>query len=892
MKQFLWSVVVLASACATPSASVSKVEPKTAPTPVVVEPPKPPYHPEKPTLRLPAGISPTSYAITAHVTPSAKSMAVVTTIELQLERPTDRLWLNQTELTFGAVRATFQGKAVAATAKAEPEDFVAVDFATPIGPGAATLVLETEAPLSRREAMGAFVNTEYGDDYAYTQFESLGARRAWPVFDEPSFKVPWQLTLVVPRALVAVSNTAIETEKVDGEFKSVTFARTRPLPSYLVAFGVGPFEFVDGGTAGRNKVPVRIVVPRGQAARAAWAAEVTGQVIDRLEAYFGTPFPYDKSDQLAVVGNGFGGAMENPGLVSWAQNMVLADPNGETIYRRRAYLEVATHELAHHWFGDLVTAAWWDDIWLNESFADYVANVVVTGWKPEWGGAVERVEARDNVMGLDSLGSVRRIREPITSNDDIANAFDGITYSKGASVLHMFEHWLGSEVFVRGVRRYLEQHAGKNGTVTDFLSAMSEAAGRDVSGPFGTFLEQPGFPLVTAALQCPKDGPVTVALSQQRYVALGAKLEPLTWKFPVCVKWDGGRQCTLLEGPSATMTLETKTCPAWLLPNEAMAGYYRVRPVDAALVSNPGLTMAERVGVTGDLSAQVQSGEASIADELATVEVRFKSGNRQLMQSAIASVTGLHERLPKSTRLKFEAFIEKVFRAYSDQLTQAPKKGEPEDDALLRPSLTRLGGIEGNNPKLLAHAGMLTREWLKNHEAVSNEMVGVVMMLSSRLNDRSLFEAEVAALKTEKDRRARRRLYSALGLVTDPALAKRALALVLAPDVDLRETATIVFSLGGHEATQRLAFDFVKAHYDELKKRLPVEWESGLIGVAGSACTPELRDEVKAFFEPRTTRALGGPREYANTIDAMDQCIAWRAKQIPEAVKFFERWKK
>jgi alanyl aminopeptidase len=890
MKQVLWSaMVVVVGACVTPSASVTKVEP--APKPPVVEAPKPPYHPEKPALRLPADIAPTSYAIAAHVTPSAKTMAVVTTIELTLARPTDRLWLNQTELTFGAVRATFQGKPVAATAKPEAEDFVAIDLATPIGPGAATLVIESEAQLSRREAQGAFVGNEYGDDYVFTQFESIGARRAWPVFDEPSFKVPWQLTLTVPRGLVAVSNTSPEAEKVDGEFKTVTFARTRPMPSYLVAFGVGPFEFVDGGTGGKHKVPVRIVVPKGQAARAKWAAEVTGQVIDHLETYFGTPFPFEKADMLVVVGH-FGGAMENPGLVTWNEGLALADVNGETVFHKRGYLSVAAHELAHQWFGDLVTAAWWDDIWLNESFADYVENVVVTGWKPEWGGAIERVEARDNVMGLDSLGSVRRIREPIATKDDIENAFDGITYSKGASVLHMFEHWLGPDVFVRGVRRYLEQHAWKNGTVGDFLSAMNEAAGKDVSGPFNTFLEQPGFPVVTAELHCEPNAPVTVSLSQQRYAAVGSKLEPLTWRFPVCVRWDGGRQCTLLEGPSATMTLETKTCPAWLLANEAMAGYYRVRPVAAALVSNPALAMEERVGAMGDLSALVQTGEASIADELATVEARFKSGNRQLMQSALGSAAELKEMLPAASRPKLAAFVLHHFRAKAEEYTFAAKKGEPEDDVLLRPWLMRVVGGAGDDQPLQAHAGTLTRAWLKNHDSVSPELVGVALTLSARKNDRALFDAELAAAKTEKDRRDRRRLYSALGSVTDPALAKRALELVLAKDLDVRETSTIMHSLAGRDETRRLAFDFVKAHYDELAKRLPVEWESGLISVGSSGCTKELRDEVKTFFEPRTTKALGGPREFANTIEAMDLCIAWRARQVPEAVKFFDHWKK
>ncbi len=854
--------------------------------------PAPPLHPPTPTLRLPGGIAPTAYEVRATVVPSAKTMATTTTIELQLDQAIDRLWLNQTDLEFTKVTGTFRGAPVAATAKPEKAHFVAIDFVHPIGPGPATLVIESVAQLSRREGQGAFAATEYGGDFVFTQFESVGARRAFPVFDEPSFKVPWKLTLRVPKDLTAVSNTAVETEQVDGEFKVVTFARTKPMPSYLLAFGVGPFEFVDGGKAGKNQVPVRIVVPKGQAARAKWAAEVTAQVIDHLETFFGTPFPYDKADQLAVVGPGFGGAMENPGLVTWGQGLVLAGITGDTIGRRRSYLSVATHELAHHWFGDLVTAAWWDDIWLNESFADYVENKVVTAWHPEWGGAISRVEARDEVMGQDSLGSVRRIREPIVTHDDIANAFDGITYSKGASVLHMFERWLGDDVFRKGVRIYLEKHAWKNGTVGDFLGAMSEAAGRDVSGPFGTFLDQPGFPLVTTALACPKDGPVTVTLAQQRYMPLGSKLDPETWRFPVCLRWDGGRQCTLLETPSATITLETKTCPAWVLANEAMAGYYRVTPVLPALVSNAALSMEERVGVAGELSALVQKGDLSIAEQLDTVGPTFASGNRQLMEYALGSAAGLRDLLPEASKPKLAAFVQHHFGAKARAVSFVEKPGESDDEKLLRPRVLRVVGGVGADQALRAEAVKLARAWVASHASVSDELSGTALGVAARTNDKALFELELNALKKETDRRARRQLFSALGSTTDPALAKRVLELVLSKDFDTREAAGLLFGLSRNPEVRPVAFEFVKSNYDALTKALPIEWESRLISVAIGFCSQDKRAEVEAFFKPRTTKALGGPREYATAMEEFDQCVAWRQRQVPEAVKFLDHWKK
>src|SRR6185369_2442583 len=274
------------------------------------------------------------------------------------------------------------------------------------------------------------------------------------------------------------------------------------LPSYLIAFAVGPFEFVDAGVAGSNRVPVRIVTPKGRAAEAKYAASVTATILTRLEEYFGIPYPYGKSDQVAVpVTMGFG-AMENAGMVTYGQNILLADPERDTPGRQRGYAVTAAHELAHQWFGDLVTTAWWDDIWLNEAFATWMESKIVGQWKPEWRMENIDVSERLGAMETDSLVTTRRIRQPITSDDDIANAFDDITYQKGAAVIRMFETWLGPAKFRNGVQAYLKQNADGAATVTQFLAAISKAAGKDVSPAFSTFLDQAGVPVVSMDLQC------------------------------------------------------------------------------------------------------------------------------------------------------------------------------------------------------------------------------------------------------------------------------------------------------------------------------------------------------------------------------------------------------
>jgi alanyl aminopeptidase len=338
--------------------------------------------PEPPKLRLPAVAEPTAYAVELTIVPTEDSFRGLIDIEVRLREKTSLLWLNGTDLKIEKASASVAGRLVGARAVAGGEDFVGLAFERPLGPGPVKLRLEYTGTLAKTSTQGLFKQKDGEDWYVFSQFESTDARRAFPCFDEPSYKVPWRLAVRIPKGASAVSNTPILSESGDpGGMKVVRFRPTPPLPSYLVAFGVGPFDYVEAGRAGMKKTPIRIIVPRGKSAQARYAAQVTGPLLERLERYFGTPFPFEKLDQLAIPQTVTFGAMENPGLITWAESALLASPAEETISFQRRLADYNAHEMAHQWFGDLVTLAWWDDIWLNESFANWMEQ------KSSWAGS-------------------------------------------------------------------------------------------------------------------------------------------------------------------------------------------------------------------------------------------------------------------------------------------------------------------------------------------------------------------------------------------------------------------------------------------------------------------------------------------------------------------------
>ena len=836
-----------------------------------------------PTLRLPDTARPLRYAVELEIKPEEAGFRGAIDIDVEVRRSAPVLWLNARFLSVERASAGSQ----AADLAPGGDDFVGLRFDPPLPPGTARLHLEYRGKLSERDTAGAFRQREGRDWYVYTQLEAIFARRVFPCFDEPGYKVPWQLTLVVPRDSHAVSNTPVAAEtELPGGMKKVTFAPTPPLPSYLIAFGVGPFEFVDAGKAGRKSTPLRIIVPRGMAAQAAYAAKVTPRLLELAEEYTGVPYPYDKLDSLAILQRGQFGAMENVGLITYAMPLILARPQDETPRFRQSYAHTAAHEISHLWFGDLVTHAWWDDIWLNESFATWMSDKIIERFAPDWNVRAKSVHDRNWAMKGDSLVSARRIRQPIESNNDIVNAFDGITYQKGGAVLGMFERWMGEERFRQALQHYLGRYADGNATAADFLaelSAVEPAAG----AAFATFLDQAGLPLVSVDLRCTRSH-AHVQLEQKRYLPLGSAGtqsggEAQLWQIPVCVRYESGgaarSACTLVTGRTADLTLGD-ACPAWIRADAAR--YYRVAYHGRAEAFSPTVPtpLVDRVAAIGDLDALARNGTLPLGIELSRLEASAAERNRDVAQSVIWALADLRPLLPDALRPNWERWVEKLFGRQAQALGFTPRPQDSDDTLRLRPSLIGFLAQEGNDHAIRAQATGLALRWLEDRSAIADSnLAEAIVQAAARRGDRELFDRLRAAVAGTRDRRERRILYIALGSFHDPAIARLALKLILDPIHDYREAIQIAWTAADTPQGGALAYAFVKENFDSLVSMAPLDAAAFYPYLAGTFCSTAQRADVENFFGERSPRFAGGPRILAQVLERIGLCAAFKQKQ-------------
>ncbi|MEO8277688.1 MAG: M1 family metallopeptidase [Thermoanaerobaculia bacterium] len=854
--------------------------------------------PKPPEFRLPAGAHPTRMTVDLTIVPEKETFDGKVRIDLEMERPTSVVWLNAHDLEIHSIEVTAGGPAFTAAALAGGEDFVGVDFGRTLPAGKASLDIAYRGKLDAVETEGVFRQQDAGSWYAFSQFESTFARRAFPCFDEPAFRVPWKLTLHVKADNVAVANTSAVAERPEADgMKAVEFQPTHPISSYLVAFGVGPFSLVDSGTWGAAKTPIRMVVARGQGAKAAYAAEVTGPLLAELEKYFEIPYAFGKLDNLSIPQTVQFGAMENPGLITYVDRLLLADPAHQTLERQRAYAGTAAHENAHLWFGDLVTMQWWDDIWLNEGFATWMAGKIVARWKPEWGGENENAGRRSEAMGADSLASSQAVRRAIHSNGDIESAFDGISYAKGGSLLSMFETWMGPENFRKGIQRYLKSHAWGNATSQDFLAALSAEGAPEVAQSFATFLDQPGVPVVTVALSC-QGGKGELTLSQRRYVPLGSPVETAQlWRVPVTVRYGSGDQSAIakvmVEGSSTRS--ELPTCPEWVQANHGGFGYYvseyKGELLDRLASSATRLPLAEQVALIADTRFLFSAGDLSAEAALAVVP-RFENATSHLViDAALDLAYSVEDNLvADGVRSNYERYLAASFGKRARAIGLAQRDGETLDDTLIRPRLERAFGTYAADAATLAEARRLTEAWLGNSSAIRPDMLGTVLGIAAAGGDVTLFDRLEAAAVKEQDRRARRQILEAIGRFRDPAAVDEALALVLSGKFDIREASTILWTLSGERVTRQRVFEWVKTSFDPLSKAMPEKWAAGLVLTSAGFCDAAQREKIAAFFGPRESKLAGGDINLAKTLDLVGICIGRREKQEAGVSSFLQAY--
>jgi cytosol alanyl aminopeptidase len=890
MQRILWMLrdLVVSLALASVMVAVPAVRAQTTEAPV---PPK---------FRLPADVvAPLRYAVDLTVIPDGATFTGAVDIQLNFKKSATALWLNAEKLKVKEATLTASGATVPLKVVPADKDYVGFAFTSPVGPGQAKLHVSYQGEISRKDMRGIFQVKDGVEWYIYSQFEDIGARQAFPCFDEPGYKVPWQLTLHVKKDQVALSNTPIVSE-IDSSngMKTVKFAETPPLPSYLVALTVGHLDFIDAGTAGKKNTPVRIVVPHGRGGEAKYSAETTPTIVNLLEEYFGTPYPYDKLDEVAIPLAGY--AMEHPGLVTYGASIILVKPEEQTRVHQRLWSSVAAHELAHQWFGDLVTTAWWDDIWLNEGFASWMANKIVNRYYPEWHMGIFELNSYQRAMENDSLVSARRVRQPIESNDDIANAFDSITYNKGSALLNMFENYMGDSRFREGVRRYLAKYAWKNATSADFLGSLAEGDA-SISSAFSSFLDQPGVPLVTAGLDCQGTQP-KLHLAQERFLPLGSEggVAEL-WKVPVCARYPAGleevQQCMLVENPSALMALPKATgCPGWVQANTGADGYYRVLyqgDLLNDLLKNDAraLTLPEKVALIGDISALTGNGKIPLGQALAFTPRLARDPARQVVTKTIGVTTGIQNNLVSQELLpQYHLYLENLYGSRARALGWKDRPGESDDDRLLRPLVMSTMANQAEDPEVIAQAKALALAWLDDRKAVDPDMVSSVMFAATRHGDQVLFDRLRGAAKQEKDEDVLNTLLLALGSFPEPAIAKKALPIVLTDEFDSRQSVDILFRVAESPKTRDVAYDFVKQNWDTLIAKLPTDFGAFLPDVAEGYCDEVHRQDAAGFFEGRSTKYSGGPRNLAQILERIDLCVAFKKAQQPSVTEFLKSY--
>ena len=766
---------------------------------------------------------------------------------------------------------------------ANRDQFLGIAFEPALPAGRHRLKLVYSALQNRNSTRGIFTLQDGDASYTMTHFEPMAARQAFPCFDEPGFKVPWQLTLRVPRDMVAVSNTPVVAETdVDATQKLVLFAATDPLPSYLIAFAVGHWETVSAGTLGNRSTPMSLIAPRGKKAALAFGVHAFPELFALEERWFGIDYPFAKLDHIAIpLGVRF--AMENAGLITYGAPIVLQPASATPAFRHGA-ANVGAHEMAHQWFGNLVTMQWWDDIWLNEAFATWFAEKIVDAWQPAYERGAGRVHARADAMETDRLLSARRIRQPIVVRGDIFNAFDSITYQKGATVIGMFEGWVGDEPFRRAVRSYLEAHRYGSATVRDFLDAIGAASGRPVAPAFATFLDQNGVPEVGVALDC-SNGGARLALSQRRLSAFGASAADQQWQIPVCVRYGNGQasrtECTLLTERQRSLDLQ-QACPAFVVANAGGRGYYvpAYSPdLFARLAKHrDALTPAEYASVLYDLRPLVRAGSVSSRQALEWIRVSAQSRDRHVMLAAIELASFVRDELVSDDeRAHFAAYVRREFGPRARALGFTPRRGESDDDQLLRRSM--LGFAAPEDPALASQARRLARAWIADRNAIDPGLADTVLLVAARTGDAALFDAMLGELRKTADRLDRRNLMIALYSFGDPALARRGLALLLDGQVDVRDAMTALSLAAGRAPPSRVPYAFIADNFDALAARVDADAPGGWPGYAEALCSEADAASVAAFWHDRIGKYAGADHNLTQALETIASCSALRARE-------------
>ncbi len=777
--------------------------------------------------KLPKEVVPQQYAVRIQPDLDKLTFAGSEFVQLEVQKPVRNLVLNALELKITSASVDGETLEKSAIALDEKEQLLTLTLPKELAPGKHELALKFTGKVNA-QGQGLFYaryqekGSEEKKILLGTQFEATDARRMFPCWDEPSFRARFQLTAVVPEKFMAVSNMPIEQEQKTEAGKEVRFGLTPAMSSYLVVLCAGEFDAIEGEQDG---IKLRVITTKGKAETGRYALESEAKILHFYNEYFGVPYPLPKLDLIALPG-GFGGAMENWGGITYYESVLLFDPKSSTITTKQDVFAVIAHEMAHQWFGDLVTMAWWDNLWLNEGFASWMGTKCTDHFNPDWNAWLRRSTSRnparrigfakDTAMQADARSTTHPVQQPVKTEAEAGGAFDEITYQKGSAIIRMLESFLGPDVFRDGIRKYIAAHKYSNTTTADLWDALTEVSGKPVGEIAPPWTEQPGFPVVNFS----RDSN-SLKLAQERFTVHFENPPPFQWQIPLTYGIEG------IAAPNSFLLREKTGALPGEVPNDRAvklnvgdAGYYRTAYDDQSwkllLKVSDGLAEADRVNLLIDAWAFVEAGKRPLAHYLGLAEKVTDKDQRATYDQIIDTFVMMNRLLAADPiRPRFQQYARALLRPAFDRIGWEPKPGETVSVALLRSSLIRGLGIL-NDSDIIANCRSRFDKFSKDATAIPPDLRPAVFSVVGRYADNQTWEKlHKLGLKTDSIEE-KGYYYDALANAMNPDLISRTVAISLTDELPTSRAASILGFSARYGEHPELVWDFAKAHMQAL----------------------------------------------------------------------------
>lgn len=865
--------------------------------------------------RLPENVTPQHYNLSFDPDLQKATFSGEETIDVQVLKPASTITLNSAELEFQQAEITQADKTQTAQTSFSAEvqqATLTVPAALQAGP--ASIHIKFTGILNDK-LRGFYLAKTSLRNYAITQFESTDARRAFPSFDEPALKATFDISLTVDQADTAISNGKIISDTPGpGEGKhTLKFSPTAKMSTYLVAMAVGDFTCNEGSA---DNVTIRVCGTPDKKPLGVTALHYAEEILQFYNNYYGITYPFGKLDIVGAP-DFEAGAMENTGAIFYRESDLFIDDKHSSVNSHEEVFEVLAHEMAHQWFGDLVTMKWWDNIWLNEGFATWMELKPSQALHPEWNAALNGVNDSDEALRLDSLRNTHPIRARAETPEEIDELFDSISYQKGAAVLRMVESYVSPDVFRRGVNAYLRKFQYSNATAEDFWTAIASVSGRPVDKIMPTFVEQAGEPLITVKASCaaaqpepkvrsrkrhrsrriaPAQPKTEISLAQTRFWLdpSSAPASSTTWMVPLCVKAANARPFCQIVGQKESVLPVAGGCAPWLFVNANAMGYYRTRYEGDALqkltsVATTELSTAERLSLLNDEGALVLSGQENVADYLNLVSALNQDEERAIVESYSAGLQLAHDHLvTEASKPAFIAWVRSNFSPMFGKVGWTPAPGETDDRHEVRALLISILGEIGEDPEVIRHSVELAGQYSKDESAIDPSLVRSVLEVAAKSNDPALFQQYMAAMNNPKSSPEQLSDYAhGLDRFSDPKLTEQWLERIIGPETRSQDAAAYLGRLLENPAAQKMAWDWTRQHWSEIAGKLTTGSGAAIVNATSHFCSADMRNEVEQFFSDHKVAATS--RILKQSMEKMDSCIHFQAHQQPNLSAWLEQ---